>query len=187
MAYPNDIDSFPTRATDDLIPPEDYNGQNSSIIAIETELGTLPKGSHADVKTRLNSIDAGIIFPRKFLYHPADVGISGGAFTDRTIVTNLNVYTGEKVIVRAYLTSYFSTADDKIKINLEKRLGVGAWGVWDRSKYIHALIQSEYNPWVIPWPELSIGSDTTLSLRFNGGGGAGAGDLREIYFEVLIF
>lgn len=54
MAYPNDIDSFDTRNTDDYIPPDDYNGQNDSIVAIETELGTLPKGSYGNVKDRLD-------------------------------------------------------------------------------------------------------------------------------------
>lgn len=60
MAYPNDIDTFDERATDDLIPAEDYNGQNDSIIAIETELGALPKGAKADVKTRLDDVDTAI-------------------------------------------------------------------------------------------------------------------------------
>lgn len=38
---------------------EDVNNANAEIVAIETELGTNPKGSDADVKTRLNRIDAG--------------------------------------------------------------------------------------------------------------------------------
>jgi hypothetical protein len=40
---------------------EDFNTPHAEIVAIETELGTLPKGSDADVKTRLNRIDAGNI------------------------------------------------------------------------------------------------------------------------------
>ena len=60
MAYPDGIDTFPPRVTDDPIPVEDYDNQNDSIVAIETELGALPKGAKADVKTRLNDVDTAI-------------------------------------------------------------------------------------------------------------------------------
>jgi len=42
-----------------IVYAEDVNNANDEIVAIETELGTNPKGSDADVKTRLNRIDAG--------------------------------------------------------------------------------------------------------------------------------
>jgi len=38
---------------------EDINYTTAEIVAIETELGTNPKGSDADVKTRLDRLDAG--------------------------------------------------------------------------------------------------------------------------------
>lgn len=60
MSYPNDIDTFPARTADDLIPVEDYDNQNDSIIAIETELGTLPKGGSASVKARLDTNDTAV-------------------------------------------------------------------------------------------------------------------------------
>lgn len=58
MAYPSSLDSFSTKtdAVSDVI-AADYNGHSASIVAIETELGTTPKGSFADVKTRLNRYD----------------------------------------------------------------------------------------------------------------------------------
>jgi len=39
---------------------EDENLPNAEIVAIETELGTNPKGAKADVKTRLNDVDSAI-------------------------------------------------------------------------------------------------------------------------------
>lgn len=41
-----------------IVYAEDMNGANVEIVAIETELGTLPKGSDASVKARLDRIDA---------------------------------------------------------------------------------------------------------------------------------
>lgn len=54
MAYPNTIDSYTanTDNVDDVI-AADVNELQTAIVAIETELGTLPKGSAADLKTRL--------------------------------------------------------------------------------------------------------------------------------------
>ena len=37
---------------------EDHNYAAAEVVAIETELGTNPKGSKADVKTRLDDADA---------------------------------------------------------------------------------------------------------------------------------
>lgn len=38
-----------------------YNGAGAAVVAIETELGTLPKGSFSDVKARLNDVDTSIV------------------------------------------------------------------------------------------------------------------------------
>jgi hypothetical protein len=39
---------------------EDFNYPNAEIVAVETELGTLPKGSKASVKARLDDVDSRI-------------------------------------------------------------------------------------------------------------------------------
>ena len=58
MSYPTTLDSFATKAdaTDDVL-AADHNAQSAAIVAVETELGTLPKGSFADVKARLDRTD----------------------------------------------------------------------------------------------------------------------------------
>ena len=64
--YPNSIDTR-TALTDgssgDEIIAAHPNGLGSAVLAVETELGTLPKGSAADVKTRLGvaTNDAGAV------------------------------------------------------------------------------------------------------------------------------
>lgn len=66
--YPNSIVTLPTVEGRDLsqgklgdnVKAEDQNKGWREIEAIETELGTLPKGSFADVKTRLNDVDSKI-------------------------------------------------------------------------------------------------------------------------------
>ncbi len=40
-----------------IIYAEDFNKDRDETVAIETELGTLPKGADADVKTRLNRLE----------------------------------------------------------------------------------------------------------------------------------
>lgn len=69
-SYPNSIASFRTKEnrsgvaydeTKKTVPfAEDNIYQDDEIVAIETELGTLPKGAHADVRTRLEAIEASI-------------------------------------------------------------------------------------------------------------------------------
>src|SRR3972149_11852741 len=56
MAYPSTIDSFTTKVdnVDDVLAAH-MNAVQTSIVAVETELGTLPKGSHASVKARLDN------------------------------------------------------------------------------------------------------------------------------------
>lgn len=55
MAYPATIDSFPTEVDGTTtMDAADINQHSTAIVAVETELGTAPRGSFADVKTRLN-------------------------------------------------------------------------------------------------------------------------------------
>ena len=60
MAYPNSIWS-PSAIVNGVtkLVAALFNSPNTETIAIETELGTNPKGLHADVKTRLNGYDSG--------------------------------------------------------------------------------------------------------------------------------
>lgn len=59
MAYPNSVDTFTTKTDgiDDVM-AEDINSIQSAVEAVETELGTLPKGAYATVKARLDYIEA---------------------------------------------------------------------------------------------------------------------------------
>jgi hypothetical protein len=54
--YPASIDSFPTRAGGETMPPSDFNDQNDSILAIQNTLGTNPQGSESTVSDRLNTL-----------------------------------------------------------------------------------------------------------------------------------
>lgn len=58
MAYPNSLDSFTTKTDgiDDVM-ASDINSIQSAVEAVETELGTLPKGAYASVKERLDTIE----------------------------------------------------------------------------------------------------------------------------------
>jgi hypothetical protein len=57
MSYPTSLDSFTTKAdtTDDVL-AADINAIQAAVVALETELGTLPKGAYADVKARLAAL-----------------------------------------------------------------------------------------------------------------------------------
>lgn len=57
MSYPTTLDSFTakTDTVDDVL-AADWNSLATAIAAIETELGTLPKGAYADVKARLAAL-----------------------------------------------------------------------------------------------------------------------------------
>jgi hypothetical protein len=58
MAYPNTVDSFTPVVDDvDTLVASDINTLQTAIAAIETELGTVPKGTYADVKARLDGME----------------------------------------------------------------------------------------------------------------------------------
>lgn len=59
MAYPNSLDTFTTKTDgiDDVM-AADINSIQSAVKAVETELGTLPKGAYTSVKERLDAIEA---------------------------------------------------------------------------------------------------------------------------------
>ena len=71
--YPGALDSFPERILDETVEAEFFNDPNDSIVAVETELGTLPKGVDASVKARLDRMQseivpgAQVIISRKYL------------------------------------------------------------------------------------------------------------------------
>jgi len=62
---------------------EDTNGSNLEIVAIETELGTIPKGADADVKTRLNRLERKL--PR--------IGTVASSATPTPVADDVDMYT----------------------------------------------------------------------------------------------
>ncbi len=62
---------------------EDTNGSNLEIVAIETELGTVPKGADADVKTRFNRLERKL--PR--------IGTTASSATPTPAADDVDMYT----------------------------------------------------------------------------------------------
>lgn len=59
--YPGSIKTYTDKVDNvDIVHALDINSPQDEITAIETELGTLPKGTKANVKTRLNDVDTAI-------------------------------------------------------------------------------------------------------------------------------
>jgi len=71
---------------------EDVNNANAEIVAVETELGTLPKGTKADVKTRLDDVDTAISGKQPAGNYitalTGDVAASGPGSVEATIAAN---------------------------------------------------------------------------------------------------
>ena len=63
-SYPASLDNFTNPTGSDTLASPDHAGQhaniNDAVEAIETELGTLPKGSKATVKARLDAVDVSL-------------------------------------------------------------------------------------------------------------------------------
>jgi hypothetical protein len=63
-SYPASLDNFTNPTGSDTLASPDHAGQhtdiNDAVEAIETELGTLPKGSSASVKARLDAVDTSL-------------------------------------------------------------------------------------------------------------------------------
>jgi len=63
-SYPASLDNFTNPTGSDTLASPDHAGQhtniNDAVEAIETELGTLPKGSSASVKARLDAVDTAV-------------------------------------------------------------------------------------------------------------------------------
>jgi len=51
---------IPAGELGDDVPAPDFNSHGNELVAIETELGTNPRGSKSDVKTRLDDVDTSI-------------------------------------------------------------------------------------------------------------------------------
>ena len=63
-SYPSSVKSFTTKSDlTDLYSASHINDLQAEVVAIETELGTLPKGSYGSVKLRLDGADTGWISP----------------------------------------------------------------------------------------------------------------------------
>lgn len=92
--YPSAIKSFTTK-TDNVDYPAaaHINDPQAEITAIETELGTLPKGGSADVTTRLNTMDT------------RDTNIESGANIAVGAITQCSMATGSTDI-QTNSTSY---------------------------------------------------------------------------------
>ena len=104
-SYPSAVKSFRTMANKTgtsydadktkIIYAEDFNYEREEIVAIETELGTLPKGSHADVKTRLNSIEAGnLIIVNSFVSDHSSTGPKTAFYAGTNLVFGDVCYMG---------------------------------------------------------------------------------------------
>ena len=97
--YPTSIDAFTNPAGTATLASPDHAGQhtdiNDAVEAIETELGTLPKGSKASVKARLDDVDTSVnlLVPAvpyitgNFYSYP-----SSGQFGTGTVTVNTTLY-----------------------------------------------------------------------------------------------
>lgn len=63
-SYPTTLDTtnpLTDGSSGDEVVAVNFNGTASAAVAVETELGLLPKGAYADVKTRLGAVDTSIV------------------------------------------------------------------------------------------------------------------------------
>jgi len=109
-SYPSSIYSPRTKANrsgivydetkETVIFAEDLAKLDAEVVAIETELGTNPKGSNADVKTRLDDIDTAIAGKQDALgYTPENVDNKD---TDVTLSANSNTKYPSQKAVKTY-------------------------------------------------------------------------------------
>lgn len=115
-SYPTSLDNFTNPTGSDTLASPDHAGQhtdiNDAVEAIETELGTLPKGSSASVKARLDAVDVSLapLFPA--------LPYRAGAFY-RTPTTGANTLATYAVNTSYYIPFYVTAAQtfDRIAIN----------------------------------------------------------------------
>lgn len=108
--YPTSIDTFTNPAGTATLASPDHASQhtniNDAVAAIETELGTLPKGSKASVKARLDAVDTSIstlapLASPTFTGTPAAPTASTGTNTTQ-VATTAFVATGIASFVPAF-------------------------------------------------------------------------------------
>lgn len=96
MAYPTTIDSLTTTHADgvqEIIHASDVNALATAVVAIETELGTLPKGGSTDVKTRIAATEtvANAAVPKSTVTTAGDlIYATGNAAVTRLGIGNTN-------------------------------------------------------------------------------------------------
>ena len=148
MAYPDDIDSFDIRDTDDFIPKGDYNSQNDSIVAIETELGTNPKGGAIDVKIRLNDIDTELADKLNLSGGSmvGDINMSGNDITDVVNITGSN----SEINTKISLTTNSNSTNAQAGIDFDLSL----WGI---SAFFYCSRQTN---------DIRIGTNDNKNVKF---------------------
>jgi hypothetical protein len=99
--YPSSLDAFTTRASQGVIASSHVNDLQDAVTAIETELGTAPKGAAASVKARLVADEARITA----LEGAGAIGtalVSGAYY-----VVSPTTSTNTQVLGQPYLLPYF--------------------------------------------------------------------------------
>lgn len=134
--YPTSIDTFTNPAGTATLASPDHASQhtniNDAVAAIETELGTLPKGSKASVKARLDAVDVSFN-----AFVPAFPYVSGRYYGGIT-PGNLNTTTSATVNTTYYSPFYvFETKTfDRIQIRAGSTFagsGVVRLGIYNNS------------------------------------------------------
>jgi hypothetical protein len=141
-SYPASLDNFTNPTGSDTLASPDHAGQhtdiNDAVEAIETELGTLPKGSSASVKARLDAVDVSLAplapqFPYRsgFWYKPS--------------VLNQATTQGATLNTTTYIPFYVSTAQtfDRIGIITGSTFaGTGSvrLGIYNNSVYAPSTV-----------------------------------------------
>lgn len=125
MALPSSKTTFPTRHTDDPITASDANTMQTTVRAIEDNIGLNAQGSALDVATRLASmesrggVDQGIpnaVLAPSLLMTTTSITATSGQFQGATWVAPRNM----TIIKVSFTVSAANTADDPFE-----------WGIWN--------------------------------------------------------
>jgi len=106
-SYPSAVKTFTTKINATDYPDASHiNDPQLEITAIETELGTLPKGSNTDVKTRLSAIEAGTnitigaISQMSMAIGTSDINTASTSYVDMTDMSvTLTTILNSKVLI----------------------------------------------------------------------------------------
>jgi hypothetical protein len=128
--YPNSIDNFVNPAGTATLASPDHAGQhtdiNDAVEAIETELGTLPKGSSASVKARLDGVDTKL----------ASVGLSA-----RPLNTAGAYLSGSGLVLSGITNNYARTPDSAAlsitgDIDIKAKVTLSNWSAPGSTGYV---------------------------------------------------